>query len=201
VYRAITLLRTMLAIGWIGAAGADPIPADRLESYIEGIDEVSARFTQINADGTIDTGSLKIHRPGRMRFDYDAPNDTLVLASGGSLAIFDAKSNHAERYPLSKTPLGIILNRDVDLQGEALISDTRHAAGITQITAQDPKRPEAGTMRLSFSDGPVALRSWTIVNEAGEETTVILDDLRKTPGLGATVFSIHREIERRGLDR
>lgn len=200
------MLRSILAVSLVlsalsSSAMAEPISTDRLEAYIEGIDAVSADFTQINQDGSIDTGSLLIDRPGRMRFDYDAPNESLVLASGGSLAIFDAKSNgKPERYPLSKTPLGIILNRDVSLTQSRLIAGQGFSSGITEITARDPKRPEAGAMKLSFSGNPIALRSWVIVNELGEATTVILDDLKPVSGISSRTFLIRSEMSKRGIE-
>jgi outer membrane lipoprotein-sorting protein len=68
-------------------------------------------FTQINADGTVATGQFYIQRPGRARFEYD-DDDLLVIAGGGQLAIFDGRGNTtAEQYPLSQTPLSIILNQ------------------------------------------------------------------------------------------
>ena len=67
---------------------AEKIGIDALSTYLDGLRTVKAKFTQINADGSLTTGSLYIKRPGRVRFEYDPPNDALVLAAGGQLAIF-----------------------------------------------------------------------------------------------------------------
>ena len=74
-----------------------------------------ADFSQVNADGSVTPGKVYIQRPGRLRFEYKG-DQTLVLASGGQVAVFDKKSNSgAQQYPLSKTPLNIILADNVNL--------------------------------------------------------------------------------------
>ena len=67
---------------------ADKISINALSSYLDGLRTVEAKFTQINADGSLSTGSLYIKRPGRIRFEYDPPNDALVLAAGGTTGNF-----------------------------------------------------------------------------------------------------------------
>ena len=76
---------------------AEKISIDRLSSYLDGLKTVEAKFTQISSDGSLSTGALFIKRPGRIRFEYDPPNDALVLASGGQLAIFDPKEMQAQK--------------------------------------------------------------------------------------------------------
>ena len=73
-------------------------------------------FTQINADQTISTGTIYIKRPGRIRFEYNPPEQTLVMAGGSQVAIFDGKSaNNPDQYPLRRTPLNLLLERKVGL--------------------------------------------------------------------------------------
>jgi len=64
----------------------------------------------------LSTGQIYIKRPGRIRFEYNAPDNSLMIAGGGQVAIFDPRSNtRPDRYPLNQTPLSIILERNVDL--------------------------------------------------------------------------------------
>jgi outer membrane lipoprotein-sorting protein len=74
-------------------AAAERIPLAELSRYLNALTTAESDFTQINADGTISTGRLFIHRPGRVRFEYAAPDSSLVMAGGGQVAIFDDKSN------------------------------------------------------------------------------------------------------------
>lgn len=193
-----TIAAAIMCVSAGVAHAQSAIDLDRLSSYFQTMTTFEANFTQINSDGSIDTGTLYIDRPGKMRFDYNAPNDALVLASGGSFAIFDNGSNTGpEQYPLSKTPLSLILSRKVDLANTKFDTTTDVSGGVTTVTVKDPSRPEIGYMNLSFSDDPVALRSWVLVNEMGEETTIILGDTVTGESYKGSLFSITAEKKRR----
>ncbi|MEQ9053977.1 MAG: outer membrane lipoprotein carrier protein LolA, partial [Roseovarius confluentis] len=84
-------------------AMADQLSLNAISNYLNRIETATSDFTQVNDDGSLSTGTLYIKRPGRMRFEYNPPENLLVMAGGGQVGIFDGKSNvkKAERYPLS----------------------------------------------------------------------------------------------------
>jgi outer membrane lipoprotein-sorting protein len=198
--RALALLGGGLALAAAGPGRAAPIPLSEISAYLNGIGTARANFTQINADGTLSTGTLHIRRPGRARFDYDPPNPGLVIAGGGQVAIFDDKSNTApEQFPLSRTPLSIILDARVDLSRDRMVTAYRDEGTATSITAQDPDNPGLGSIRLLFTADPVTLRQWVITDETGSETTVILNAFETGLALSPNLFSIRAELRARGL--
>ena len=87
------LLAPLFLVASLAPALADKIPLPALSAYLNDLTTAETDFTQINADGSIATGKLYIKRSGRVRFEYAPPDRSLVLASAGSVAIFDAKSN------------------------------------------------------------------------------------------------------------
>ncbi|MEM7487828.1 MAG: outer membrane lipoprotein carrier protein LolA [Pseudomonadota bacterium] len=176
------------------------ISVGEISAYLNSFRTAQAEFTQVNSDGSISTGDLSLRRPGRARFDYDPPNDGLVLAGGGQVAVFDAKSNTApEQYPLNQTPLSLILAEQVDLGRSGMVA--RHGGDATQtaITLQDPDNPGAGNIQLVFTPNPVTLRQWVITDEGGTQTTVILGDMATGVNMAASTFNIQLEAQRRGL--
>ncbi|SPJ23341.1 Outer-membrane lipoprotein carrier protein [Palleronia abyssalis] len=197
--------RTFLAAAGASAliaapAAAAPIPLSQLSQYLNGLSAAQAQFTQINGDGTISTGTLYINRPGRMRFDYDPPEETLVMAGGGSVAIFDGKSNsvNPETYPLSQTPLSIILDRNVNLGRAGMVQGHRQDGNKTIVTAQDPQRPQYGQLELVFTGDPLTLRQWVVIDGQGNRTTTALGSLQRVSSLPASYFSIPTEVQSRG---
>lgn len=179
---------------------AEPIPLARLSQYLNQLQTAEGRFTQINADGSASEGTIYIHRPGRMRFEYDA-DDLLVIAGGGQVAIFDGRSNQRpEQYPLRRTPLNLILRRNVDLAGSGMVTALEQNGDFTHVTALDPDTPEEGTITLVFSDNPVQLRSWMITDQAGGQTQLELGAFEQGVQIGARLFNIPQEIEERSLD-
>jgi len=183
-------LAPLLAITLAVPAFAEKLSLPAISSYLNGLQTAQADFTQVNSDGSISTGKIYIQRPGRARFEYDA-DKTLVLASGGQVAIFDPKSNQpAEQYPLARTPLNLILAENVDLTRARMVVGHESDGKTTSVIAQDPDHPEYGTIRMVFSDSPVELRQWVITDDSGAKTTVILSDLRPDVTIPSSKFSI-----------
>lgn len=179
-------------------AAAQQLSLGALSTYLNGLKTAQAEFTQINADGTISTGTIYIKRPGRARFEYNPPEQTLVLASAGQLAIFDAKSNTGpEQYPLARTPLNLILAQNVDLGRNGMVVGHNYDGTATTVTAQDPEHPEYGNIQLTFTGNPTELRQWVITDDAGQQTTVVLGELRKGGNISDRNFSIVAEAESR----
>lgn len=179
---------------------AERIPLDTISAYLNGLSAAEASFVQLNADGTTSTGKIYMQRPGRIRFEYSPPDETLVLASAGQLAIFDAKSNQPpEQYPLSRTPLNLILGRDIDLSSAQMVVGHDEVGEATRVRAQDPKNPEYGTIDLYFAAEPLALIKWVITDDLGQQTTIQLDGLTQVDGFGPSFFSLENEKRSRGF--
>jgi outer membrane lipoprotein-sorting protein len=193
-----------LIAAFILCIAALPVAAERLSlpalsDYLNTITAAEAAFTQVNADGSRSTGTLYIKRPGRIRFEYDPPqDDTLVLASGGQIAVFDGRaSGRPEQFPLRRTPLGIILARDIDLTRARMVTGHGTDAGRTVVQAQDPENPEYGRIYLYFETDPVRLSEWLIVSGTGEHTRTRLEPFQPRNDLGETMFSIPLETRSR----
>ena len=170
---------------------AERISLNKISGYINGLTTLQADFEQINSDGSIDRGKLYIRRPGRMRLEYTAPNNALVIAGAGSVAIFDDKSkNGPTLFPLKKTPLNLLLKKNVDLSKNEMITEHTANNENTFIVAKDPKRKSQGSIKMMFSNSPVSLQGWTITNQSNQKTKIILDKLDKKTKIPLYLFNI-----------
>ena len=180
----------------VSTALADQLPLNDISQYLNDMKTAEAKFTQLNDDGTISEGKLYIQRPGKMRFEYDPPNEAVVMATNNTVIVYDPKSNQkAEKYPLKRTPLSIILARRVDLGQARMVVDHSYDGTATTVTAQDPENPEYGNIQLNFTGNPVELRQWIVNDANGGQTTVILGDLKTGGRLPSSLFNIN-EFER-----
>ncbi len=196
--RRTALLAPLALLAFALPAQAEKLSLAAISKYLNAMKTAEAEFTQINADGSITTGRIFIHRPNRVRFEYAPPDKNLVLASGGQVAVFDGKSNQPpEQYPLKRTPLNLILGDKIDLGRAKMVVGHREDAGKTLIKAQDPEHPEYGSIELVFTANPVALRQWIIRDDAGSETTVILGDMKTGVSFPPSKFAIESELARR----
>jgi len=58
----------------------DNADLQRVAGYLNSIRTMYAKFRQVASGGGVATGQLWMARPGRMRFEYDPPNQILLLA-------------------------------------------------------------------------------------------------------------------------
>ena len=193
---ALALAPVIALLATAPAALAEKIPLNSISNYLNGLSTLQSEFTQINPDGTISAGTVYIQRPGRVRFEYKNSNQ-LVLASGGQVAVFDKKSDTgAQQYPLSKTPLSIILADNVNLGRSGMVTAHSEKKNTTIVRAQDPAHPEYGNIQMVFT-APTELRQWVVTDDTGQKTTVILGEMSKGGTIPASRFSIQSEVQRR----
>jgi len=195
--KLLVLLPILALLALAGPARAQQLSLQQISAYLNSFATAQGEFTQINADGTISTGQIYIKRPGRIRFEYNPPDQSLVMAGGGSVAVFDPQSDrNPERYPLSETPLKIILERNVDLSRSGMVTRHDYDGTSTVVRAQDPAHPEYGHIEMKFTGSPAELRQWIVTDDTGTRTTVVLGDLAKDTGIGDGLFNILAETRR-----
>lgn len=197
ITRRLCLMAVPLALAGFAASPsfAQQLSLGEVSNYLNSFTSAKGEFTQINADGTISTGTVYIKRPGRVRFEYNPPEESLVVAGGGQVAIFDPRSdNGPDRYPLNQTPLSIILERNIDFTRSNMVTGHTSDGTSTNVTAQDPAHPEYGNIEMVYTAGPVELRQWIVTDDTGQKTTVILGDLEKDGSVPDILFNIQREM-------
>lgn len=179
-------------------AAAQQLSLNAISGYMNSLQTATGGFTQINGDGTLSTGQIYIKRPGRIRFEYNAPDNSLVMAGGGSVAIFDPRSNTGpDRYPLNQTPLKIILERNVDFGRARMVTGHTSDGTTTTVTAQDPDNPQYGNIQMVFTANPIELRQWIVTDDVGSQTTVILNDMASGGSINDIKFNIQAETQNR----
>jgi outer membrane lipoprotein-sorting protein len=168
-----------------------------IETYLNSIKTLHADLIQISSNGEVQTGILLIKKPGQLRFEYDAPSDHIVIASGLLLVIIDKKStSEPQRYLTSQTPIGYLLDETVNLRNHAALEAIAIKDTLIHVSFYDKKKPTAGKLRLVFSQNPIALKEWTITNYSGEETRVLLEKLSINKPINKNLFNIGLEISK-----
>ena len=177
---------------------AEKISLNEISSYFNAMTTAEAQFSQFTDTGETSTGRLFIRRPGRIRFEYDPPEATLVVVGGGQVAVFDPKSrDELLRFPLRHSPLSLVLERTVDLAQRDMVVAHFEAESQTAVTLQDPENPDYGFIQLIFTDNPVQLRQWVVQDNSGGRTHIVLDSLTKGGKLSNVLFNIQHEMQKR----
>ncbi|CAN5726281.1 outer membrane lipoprotein carrier protein LolA [soil metagenome] len=185
----------MLALAALPAlalpALAQGVDVSAIDAYLRALRTAEGRFRQVNPNGSTQAGRFYLAKPGRIRFDYDAPEGAMVIADGINVGVFDPRSNrNPTRYPLSRTPLQLLLREDLSLREPGMVQGATRDERGTHITAVDPRQPQEGRMLMTFAENPVALREWTMTTRAGQRTSVALQEMQTGVALERTLFNI-----------
>ncbi len=165
-----------------------PIPAspaaalDQVNSYFNGIDQLTAYFVQKNPNGQQVEGTLAVKRPGILRFAYAPPSALEIVSDGRSVAIRDKKLGTNDVYPVGQTPLKFLLQENVDLGRDTKVRDVQVGRDGLVTVRFDDSATFGGTSRITlrFDARANALRQWSIVDSQGYETSVSLSNLNVT---------------------
>ncbi|MGE0238851.1 MAG: outer membrane lipoprotein carrier protein LolA [Parvibaculaceae bacterium] len=145
--------------------------------YIQGFRTLQGEFTQVSSKGNVSKGVFVLAKPGKMRFEYASPNPFIIVSDGTWVTIKNRAKDKAEEYPLSQTPLRLVLDEDINLLKEANILNVETKGGLTTITLQDRKKTVPGHLILVYDEGKKALQQWVVVDGQGRRTTVSLENI------------------------
>ena len=177
------------------AAPAPPVvdaaAVARVEAYLNGLTTFRARFLQLAQNGASATGVAWIFRPGRMRFDYDPPEPTLLVASGGQVLMYDRELRSPSIAPASSTPLGVLLRDRIQLSGDITVTATERRGGFLHVSIHRTGQPAEGRLTLSFQETPMELRQWTVLDAQGRETRVTLYEIDTTTRPNTRIFDFN----------
>ncbi|MEN5084473.1 outer-membrane lipoprotein carrier protein LolA [Bosea sp. TWI1241] len=151
---------------------------ERLNAYFNSFATLQGNFTQVGADGRRMQGRLYIQRPGKMRFEYDPPATTEVIADGTSVAIRDRRLATQDLYSIGQTPLKFLLKERMDLARDTVVTGVTTRGDILSVRLDD-KSTLGGTSKitLNFDLAANELRQWVVVDPQGYETSVSLRNL------------------------
>lgn len=169
-----------------------------LSAYLNKLTTAKGDFTQYNPNGSKSKGVFMMRRPRRMRFEYSGNNKNLVIASAGNVAVFDGRSNAGPKtYPTNRTPLHLILARQVDLTKNKMVFKHEGDGKTTTISARDPKNPEYGSVKMTFQNNPLTLSGWVVTDQSGRKTKVQLRKLHIGLKLPGSLFDYQAEAKKR----
>ena len=196
-------LATLISVAMLGGAG-QPTPQrlyqaygdqekadlDKVSAYLNAIHSLKAAFVQIGPEGGVDQGEVAIQKPGQIRFEYRPPSPVSIVATGGSVYVKNARLNTVDRYDLSDTPLGLLLNDNVDLKRNKAVMGVFEQNGAIIVRARTSANRNDSNITLEFAAPAIELRQWIVKDNQGGNTTVALQNLQIGAGLDPGLFTV-----------
>ncbi|WP_197059617.1 outer membrane lipoprotein carrier protein LolA [Thermopetrobacter sp. TC1] len=187
---------------WFKSAGAafaralsreERAAVQRISDFFNSFTTLKGEFTQISPRGRVSTGKVFIAKPGRMRFEYTPPHPLVIVSDGSWVAVRNNRKDTVDYYPLSQTPLRMILRKRVDLLRDTIVKSVERRDDLLIVTLQDRKGDIPGQLILVYDERRKQLQQWIVVDGQGRRTTVTLSGLEPNVKLSANLFRVKRK--------
>jgi outer membrane lipoprotein-sorting protein len=148
------------------------------EDWFNKISTMQADFIQVASDGSTASGVIHLRRPHQMKIVYDLEEPLILLTTRIWIHVDRPNDRTVTSYPISETPLSLLLKKEVRLRSDAFTTSSNVENGIVRVLLAKETGEAAGELTLEFTEKPFVLRKWTIRDAADVTTTVTLQNMR-----------------------
>ena len=148
------------------------------EDWFNKISTMQADFIQVASDGSTASGVIHLRRPHQMKIVYDLEEPLILLTTRIWIHVDRPNDRTVTSYPISETPLSLLLKKEVRLRSDAFTTSSNVENGIVRVLLAKETGVAAGELTLEFTEKPFVLRKWTIRDAADVTTTVTLQNMR-----------------------
>ena len=186
------------AAGLALSAVATPVAAQaddlsRVTTHLKAANSMTAAFSQTDRAGKTLNGQLSMKRPGKIRFQYQKGVPILLVADGKALTYIDYSVKQVQRWPVSDSPLSVLINPDANLGRFAKVVPSSDP-NVVLVLAKDPERPQYGAITMAFTRSPSApgglmLSGWVTLDSQNNRTSVRLSNQRYNVAVSDRTFT------------
>jgi chaperone LolA len=185
--RALIALLLALLAGPLAAADADA-----LDRFYTDTRTLAGRFTQTVRDGSgavteQSRGSFAIERPGRFRWDYEAPYEQTIVADGRELWVYEPDLDQVTVRPIDADT--------ADAPG-LLLAGATFPARLFDVAAEEdgwlrltPKQKDSGLGAVRLKLVGDSVQALQLDDGLGQTTRIELLDQQRNGALPAARFS------------
>ena len=160
----------------------------QVENFFNNLKTLETDFVQVSPSGKISNGKIFLDLPGKLRIDYNKPNNLLITCKGFWIVIQNRELRSTNNIPLSQTPFSILLQNKINFENKDLIVDLEKKLGIITLEIKLAKNTQAGELLLEFSEKPFILKKWIVKDVVGDKTTVLIQNSMYNQKLSFTIF-------------
>ena len=159
----------------------------KVENFFQSLKSLEANFIQVGPSGDVSNGRIYLDLPGKLRIDYENPNNLLITSKGFWLTIQNRNLKTTNNIPLESTPFSILIKKKFDFENKSLFTSFNNTLGIISLKITNPENKAEGLI-LEFSEEPFSLKRWIIKDTFGEITTVLIQKVRYNNKLSHLLF-------------
>jgi outer membrane lipoprotein carrier protein len=179
--------------------------ARKVQAYYEATRDLEAKFQQTYTYAgfgrrQVSSGTLRVKKPGMMRWDYEKPAAKTIAVKGSRLVQLEPEERQAyvdEKFDASAMSAAVtFLLGKGDLAREFSVSTGEGGALMLR-----PKEPDPRVETIALTVGPSGEVSATrVVDGAGNVNEIRLTNVRQNPGLPESAFDVKLPKDVRRID-
>src|SRR5512142_2972869 len=194
-------MKALLAALLVAAPAAkapDPAAAAlarKVQAYYEATRDLEARFQQTYTYSgfgrrQVSSGTLRVKKPGMMRWDYEQPTRKTIAVKGARLVQYEPEESQAyvdEHFDATAMSAAVtFLLGKGDLAKEFDLS--RDGAGGLLLT---PKEPDPRVASIALAVGPQGeVPATRVTDGSGNVNEIRFEDVRRNAGLSEAAFEV-----------
>jgi outer membrane lipoprotein-sorting protein len=173
-------------------AQSDGDKLDRVVAHMQGVQTMTANFTQTDRKGQSLGGRILLKRPGHVRFEYQKNVPLLIVADGRALTMIDYEVKQVQRWPIRNSPLTALLDpTDLAKYGRLVPTSTDD---VISVEVRDSKRPEFGVITMVFvkqagAPGGLTLNGWVALDSKNNRTSIRLSGVSFNGAISKSAFT------------
>ena len=177
-----------LSLCFLSSSITNATTRSQVNTFFENLKTLEADFIQVGPSGNISDGKVYFDLPGKLRIDYNKPNNLLITCKGFWIVLQDRNLKTTNNIPLKNSPFSIFLEKKMSLSNKNIKTDIQNRSGIISFTIKSSNNNEAGELTLEFSEKPLHLKKWIIKNAFGDITTVLVQNAKYNKKLSHLLF-------------
>ncbi len=167
---------------------------ETVESYLNNIKNLSAKFTQKSANGTVE-GKFYLSRPGKMRVEYINEPKILIVVNGAVLSYKDLELDEVSNLSTNTTPASFLTRQNISFSAKDVeITNVVKNNDSIIISLIKKNRTEAGEFTLTFKTQPaLGFAKMQVTNDLDETTSITLHDVSFPENISDNLFVIRNK--------
>ncbi len=163
----------------------------KISKHFSSVPSMVGEFIQFGPNGEQTGGKFYLKRPGRIRFDYHKPSPITVKADGKTVGIHNKKLKTWDFFPLKKTPLRLLLADKISVRDKS-IKSVKQEPDLTTVVLGNKSVFGNSKITLMFDPKTFELRQWTITDNQGKDTSVMIFNVKKNVKLSSKLFRMNQ---------
>ena len=160
----------------------------QIKNFFENLNTLEANFIQVSPSGNVSNGKIYLDLPGKLRLDYENPNNLLITCKGFWIVIQDRSTKTTNNIPVKSSPFAVLLEKKSFLNTQNIKTEYNIEAGVISLKLKSQNNDNQESLVLEFSENPFSLKKWVIQDSLGENTTVLIQNAKYNNELSHVLF-------------